>query len=77
MKFIDLVNVSATCKNFFLISKTHEKFTKTITFSKRIIKFDNYYTEFLQNQLLDLESSLHKNLMKNHGAGVLFKTSEY
>ena len=60
MKFVDLVNVSATCKRFFLISKVHIKFTETITFSKRIIKFDDYYTEFLQNQLLDLESSLYK-----------------
>ena len=64
MKFIDLVNVSATCKRFFLISKAHKKVTKIITFSKRIIKFGDYYTEFLQNWLLDFESSLHKKFNK-------------
>ena len=60
MKFVDLVNVSRTCKRFFLISKAHKKFTETIIFSKRIIKFDDYNTEFLQNRLLDLESSLQQ-----------------
>ena len=63
--FVDLVNVSATCKNFLLILKAHKKFTGTITFSKRIIKFEDRYTKFLQNRLLDLESSLQKKLMKN------------
>ena len=60
MKFIDLVNVSAACKRFFLISKAHKKFRQTITFSKRIFNFDGYYTEFLQNQLLNVKAKLHK-----------------
>ena len=70
MKFVDLVNVSATCKRFFLISKAHEKFTETITFSERIIKFDDYYTEFLQNRRLDLKSSLHKKFSEELGSDV-------
>ena len=62
MKFFDFVKVSVTCKRFFLISKAHKKLTETITFSKCIIKFDGYYTEFLQNWLSDLEFSLHKKI---------------
>ena len=70
MKFVDLVNVSATCKRFFLISKAHKKFTETVTFSRRIIKFDDYYTEFLQNSPLDLEPSLHKKFNEELSSGI-------
>ena len=64
MKFVDLVNVSAACKRFFLISKAHKKFRQTITFSKSIFNFDGYYTEFLQNQLLDLKAKLRKKFIE-------------
>ena len=59
-KLVDLVNVSGVCKRFFLISKVHKKFRETITFSKSIINFDDYYTEFLEQQLLHLEPALYK-----------------
>ena len=51
-------------QKFFQMRKAHKRFTETITFSKRIIKFEDYYTELLQNQLLDLESSLQENINK-------------
>ena len=70
MKFVDLVNVSATCKRFFLISKAHKKFRETITFSKRIINFDDYYTEFFQQQLLDLGSAVYKKINEELGSDV-------
>ena len=77
MKFVDLVNVSDTCKRFFLISKAHIKFTETITLSKRIIKFDDYYTEFLQNQLLDLESSLYKKLNEELSSNISYELTPF
>ena len=64
--------MSATCKRFFLISKTHKKFTQTITFSKCIINFDNYYTQFLQQKLLDLESALHRKFNEELTSDVFF-----
>ena len=58
IKFVDFANVSVTCKRFFLIKLI--KNLQKQSFSKRIIKFDEYYNEFLQNWLLDLQSSHHK-----------------
>ena len=53
MKFVGLVNVLPHAKDF-------SWYQKLIKFSKRIINFDDYYTEFLQQQLLDLESAHYK-----------------
>ena len=64
IKFVDLVNVSATCKRFFMITTSHRKFTQTVSISEHIFNFDDYYTEFLHNQILDLKVDVQKNLKK-------------
>ena len=61
MKLVDLVNVSATCKRFFMILTSHKEFKRTVSTSKCIFNFDNYYTEFLRNQILDLKEAIKKN----------------
>ena len=54
MKLVDLVNGSAACKRFFMILSAHKDCKRTVTISKRIFNFDNFYIEFLQTQLKDL-----------------------
>ena len=61
---LDLVNVSATCKRFFMITTAHKKFRGTMSISKHIFNFDDYYIEFLHNQMLDLKVDIQKNLKK-------------
>ena len=58
VKFVDLVNVSATCKRFFMILTSHKEFKQTVTISKRIFNFDDRYAEFLQDKMLDLMKSI-------------------
>ena len=58
--FLDLVNVSATCKRFFMITTAHKKFRGTVSISKHIFNFDDYYSEFLHNQMLDIKVDIHK-----------------
>ena len=60
MKVFDLVNVSGTCKRFFMIRTAHKKFRQTVSISKPIFNFDNYYDEFLHNQMLDLKVDIQK-----------------
>ena len=60
MKFFDLVNVSAACKRFFMITTVRKKFRRTVSISKRIFNFDDYYTDFLHNQMLDLKVDIQK-----------------
>ena len=60
MNFVDLVNVSATCKRFFMTKTAHKKFRQTVSISKRLFNFDDYYTEFLHNQMLDLKVDIQK-----------------
>ena len=62
MKFVDLVNVSTTCKRFFMITTTHKKYRRTVSISKRVFNFDEYYTEFLHNQMLDLKVDIQKKI---------------
>ena len=55
-----LSDVSTACKRFFIILTAHKEFKRTVTFSKRIFNFDDYYTEFLQNQMFDLMDDILK-----------------
>ena len=38
----------------------HKKFRQTVSISKRLFNFDDYYTEFLHNQMLDLKVDIQK-----------------
>ena len=60
MNFVDLVNVSATCKRFLMTKTAHKKLRQIVPISKRLFNFDDYYTEFLHNQMLDLKIDIQK-----------------
>ena len=58
MRFVDLVNISATCKRFFMILTAHKEFKRTVSVSKGVFNFDDYYAEFLQDKILDLMKAI-------------------
>ena len=62
MKFVDLVNVSATCKRFFIILTTYKEYKRTISISKRVFSFDDYYTIVTRNGLSGNMGRLNRNL---------------
>ena len=41
-----------------MILTAHEEYKRTVSTSKRIFNFDDYYDEFLQNQILDLMKAI-------------------
>ena len=67
MKFVDLVNVSATCKRFFMKLTSHKEYKRTVTISKRIFNFDDCYAEFLQNKMLDLMKAIQDKFKEEIG----------
>ena len=58
VKFVDHVNVSARCKRFLIILTNYREYKQTLSISKRTFNFDDYYTEFLQTQMLDLKKAV-------------------
>ena len=50
---------SATCKRFFMILTTYKDYKWTVSISKCIFNFDDYYTEFLLNaQMFDSKKAI-------------------
>ena len=43
-----------------MITTVRKKFRRTVSISKRIFNFDDYYTDFLHNQMLDLKVDIQK-----------------
>ena len=43
-----------------MITTAHKKFRGTMSISKHIFNFDDYYIEFLHNQMLDLKVDFKK-----------------
>ena len=41
-----------------MILTAHEEYKRTVSTSKRTFNFDDYYDEFLQNQILDLMKAI-------------------
>ena len=41
-----------------MILTSHKQYKRTVTTAKRIFNFDDYYVEFLQNQMLNLMKSI-------------------
>ena len=58
MKIVYLVNLSATCKRFFVILTTHKEFKGTVSASKGVFNFDDCYADFLQDKILDLMKAI-------------------
>ena len=64
LKFADLFNSSIVSKRFYSVSSCNKKFVTTLTLSKRIIDFDPWYSEFLQDQLKWLGKEIHKKFQE-------------
>ena len=47
-----------------MITTAHKKFRGTMSISKHIFNSDDYYVEFLHNQMLDLKVDIQKNSKK-------------
>ena len=43
-----------------MITTAHKKFRRTVSISNPIFNFDDYYNEFLHNQMLDLKADIKK-----------------
>ena len=62
MKFVDLVNVCAICKRFFIILTTYKEYKQTVSILKRVFSFDDYYTIVTRNVLSGNMDRLNRNL---------------
>ena len=41
-----------------MILTAHKEFKRTVSVSKRVFNFDDYYAEFLQDKILDLMKAI-------------------